>query len=583
MESAILNAPTLTSKIALIALLLLLALPAPAQPDLVLPVSGEVTSVQEAALFLQDDGSLDSPQDVMVATGFRPLVDVARDARPEGSVWLRIPVEAPGADPVNWKIKVKRRYFRELELFVPDGDGSYARYSNSVAEYQPVDLSARSLVYALSLEPGQRAELILRVETLQGSLSPLDISIQSETDFLADRSTSMWAFGLYFGAVIALVFYNLVLYLNLRTPGHRMYVLAMTSVLLFMGMDSGLLQGLLPESLRERELLIVIVLSCLMMAATIRFFQVFAGAPDHIPRLSRFLTAIALVFLALAAASLVAPPSAAALLGTVSQLLTSANVFLLIGAAILAGVRGSGASWIFLAAWGAFLMGGFVRSLIGIEAVPRTPVTEYAVYVGSVLEAMILALGLSYRVGQLREQRIQAEYEQHRAMTLANQDALTGTYNRRFFENYMTAILEERGRGDAQGALLLLDIDYFKDVNDTHGHEAGDAILRSLTRRCLRELRDGDVLCRLGGDEFAIVLRSLSGSGAIEVARRIHAAVSGRPVDYDGSQIDLSISMGVLSSLAQDIGRAEALRQADQALYAAKEAGRNRVVAADMT
>jgi two-component system cell cycle response regulator len=195
------------------------------------------------------------------------------------------------------------------------------------------------------------------------------------------------------------------------------------------------------------------------------------------------------------------------------------------------------------------------------------------------LEAMILALGLSYRVGQLREQRIRAENEQHRAMTLANQDALTGAYNRRFFENYLKAMIEETRGQDVEGALLLIDIDFFKQINDTHGHEAGDMMLRSLTRRCLRELRDGDVLCRLGGDEFAVVLRSLSGSAAVEVARRIHRSVSDRPVHYDGMQIDLSISVGVLQNLEPRMTRSEALRQADQALYRAKEQGRNRVSA----
>lgn len=562
-------------RLILIAWLLCAAGAVLAQSPVLLPTSGEATRLQDSALVRVDDGSLETAADALADDGFRPIGELA--SPPEGAVWLRVPLRAPDAHAGPWKIKVKRRYFRALELHVPGVGDRYERYSNSLAEYHPVEISAWHMVYPLTLEPGQRAELVIRAETLQGPLSPLDISIQTERDYLVDRSTAMWAFGLYFGAVIALVFYNLVLYLNLRTPGHRMYVLAMTTVLLFMGMDAGLIQRLLPDFLRERELLIVVALGCLMMAATIRFFQVFAGAEDRIPRASRGLGILALVFLVLAAISAFAPLGTATVLGPVSQLLMSLTVFALIGSAALAGVRGSNAAWIFLAAWGAFLFGGFVRSLIGVEAIPRTPIAEYAVYVGSVLEAMILALGLSYRVGQLREQRIRAEHEQHRAMTLANQDALTGAYNRRFFENYLEGLLQDAQRGEVEGALLLVDIDWFKQVNDTHGHEAGDMMLRSLTRRCLRELRDGDVLCRLGGDEFAIVLRSLSGPAAVEVAKRIHRAVSERPVHYDGQQIELSISVGVQPQLYGGLDRSEVLRRADRALYAAKEGGRNRV------
>jgi len=559
----------------LVCTLLMGASPALGQAPVVLPISGEITRLQDAAWIRVDDGSLERPSEVLAAGGFQPMA--ALQPPPSGAVWMRVPVRAPEKSAGPWKLTIKRRYFRKLELFVPNADGGYERYSNSMAEYHPVELSAWFMVYPLALAPGQRADLLVRAETLQGPLSPLDISVQTESEYLGERANAMWAFGLYFGAVVALIFYNLVLYLNLRTPGHRMYVLAMTAVLLFMGMDAGLLQELLPVFLRERELLITVMLSCLMMAATIRFFQVFAGASERVPRINKGLSLVVVLFLVVAGTSAVAPLEATAWLGPLTQLMTSLMIFVLIGVAALTGWRGSNPAWIFLAGWSAFLLGGFIRSLIGVEAIARTPVAEYSLYVGSVLEAMILALGLSYRVGQLREQRIRAEFEQHRAMTLANQDALTGAYNRRFFENYLETLLEDQPGAQSESALLLLDIDWFKQTNDTHGHEAGDMMLRSLTRRCLRELREGDVLCRLGGDEFAIVLRSASGRAAMEAARRIHHAVTGAPVQYDGEELALTMSIGVLDHLRPGMSRSDALRKADQALYSAKEQGRNRV------
>jgi diguanylate cyclase (GGDEF)-like protein len=316
-----------------------------------------------------------------------------------------------------------------------------------------------------------------------------------------------------------------------------------------------------------------------MLAATIRFFQVFTSSSEWIPGTDRVLAWAAVVFLGVAAVTAFAPVPWAASLAPLSQLLSTLIVFVLIGASIRAGRRGSGAAWVFLAAWSAFLLGGFSRSFVSFDLVERSVLFEYALYFGSVLEALILALGLSHRVGQLRERRIRAEHEQQRAMTLANQDPLTGVYNRRFFENYLDTVLDDSRRVETEGALILLDIDHFKEINDTHGHEAGDMMLRALARRCLRELREGDALCRMGGDEFAIVLRTSSGEGALDVARRVHTAVTERPVHYEQTSIDLAISVGVLAQLVPGQSRSDVLRRVDRALYRAKENGRNRVEA----
>lgn len=543
-----------------------------------LPDSGEISELKRHAVYLADGESAPDPRALVAAdaAGFRPWHEDLENSAPP--VWLKLSLQAPDYARSDWVLLIKRRFFRQLDVYLPanEPDG-YAHYSNGLNDYRPGDVSAQFFVYPLSLEPGQHATLLMRVETLQGSLSSLDFRIQDELSYKDGRATNMWAFGLYFGAVIALVFYNLVLYLSLRTPGHRLYVSAMTMLLLFMGMDSGLLQEVLPAWLRLREPLVAVFLNCLLLAAMIQFFQAFCGSRLIIPRTHRLLQVLAILLLLAGLVSIFVPVSAATIAGPISQLLVTLALFALLGGSLYAGIRGSSAGYIFFIAWSVFLMGGFIRSMLSLNVFSRTPITEYAVYIGSVMSAMILALGLSYRVGQLRVQRNRAVREQHRAMELANLDALTGAYNRRFFENYLEGMLASRERRSIRGALILLDIDDFKAANDTFGHEAGDLLLKTLTGRCLDELREGDVVCRLGGDEFVIVLHDLGGKDAVDVAERICRRVATNPVDYNGQLLKITVSIGVLGRLEPGMEIGEALRRADEALYEAKRCGRNRV------
>ncbi|MDX1626284.1 MAG: diguanylate cyclase [Wenzhouxiangellaceae bacterium] len=548
--------------------------------ELELPLSGERTGLKPVAGYVLDaERRFTAPQLFSDDAEFEPWSEGIEAAFPGG--WIRLDVRAPDANSGPWVLTVKRRYFRELEIFVATRDGRVLQqFSNGVEDYRPGLISGQRFVYPLAIGPGQRAALLLRVDTLQKALSALDLELIPRDDMLARSADQFWALGLYFGAVVALVFYNLVLYLNLRTPGHRLYVLAMTTTLLFMALDAGLLQPSLPDWLRNRELLLIVLLNGLMLAATIRFFQVFAGSRDAVPRLHGVLSVVAALLLVVSLATLVMPVRWAAELAGASQLLVTLAVVLLLVSALRAGLRGSSAGWVFLAAWSAFLCGGLTRTLVSVDVLPRTGLTDYAVYAGSVMEALILALGLSYRVGQLRVQRMQAEREQHRAMQLANRDALTGAYNRRFFETYVQGLLGSLDRRNPRGALILMDIDRFKEINDSMGHDAGDVLLKALVDRCEAELREGDVLCRLGGDEFAVVVRHADPSEAMDVARRIRARITGSAVPYQDRRMHMTVSIGVLGRLDAQATVADALRAVDAALYEAKRSGRDRIVAA---
>ena len=129
-------------------------------------------------------------------------------------------------------------------------------------------------------------------------------------------------------------------------------------------------------------------------------------------------------------------------------------------------------------------------------------------------------------------------------------------------------------------SVLLIDVDHFKHINDTFGHLTGDVVLKELAEILSEVLRTPDVVCRYGGEEFAAFLPETSMGGAFSTAERLRAAVEGHQFCSGNPTIDVTVSIGVTQTDQRDKRYEKALNRADQALYKAKESGRNRVVVA---
>ena len=173
-------------------------------------------------------------------------------------------------------------------------------------------------------------------------------------------------------------------------------------------------------------------------------------------------------------------------------------------------------------------------------------------------------LGIEQWIAQLQIDRAQAQ-------ALAERDALTGLFNRGAGEHMLTGLVTAPTESDV---LIMFDIDHFKKVNDTHGHPAGDAVLREVATRCNNLLRKGDVLTRWGGEEFLMLMRCPGDAGVARVANALRTAISGTPIAPAGT---VTASFGV-ARFQPDDTQLSWVKRADVALYEAKSTGRNRVV-----
>jgi diguanylate cyclase (GGDEF)-like protein len=167
--------------------------------------------------------------------------------------------------------------------------------------------------------------------------------------------------------------------------------------------------------------------------------------------------------------------------------------------------------------------------------------------------------------------------EHNRALALM--DELTGLYNRRHTQQTLVRQLAQARRAQRPLAVLMLDVDHFKRVNDTYGHPTGDQVLRELALRILERLRAQDLAGRWGGEEFLVVLPDTDARGAQALAGQLILAIEGRPfLAANGKPLRLTASVGVHVLPAGEAGeRYDMISAADRALYLAKERGRNRV------
>ena len=168
------------------------------------------------------------------------------------------------------------------------------------------------------------------------------------------------------------------------------------------------------------------------------------------------------------------------------------------------------------------------------------------------------------------------------SIEMAITDGLTGLHNRRYLESHMVALAEQAVTRGKPLALMILDIDHFKSINDTYGHDAGDDVLREFAVRIRKSVRGIDLAARYGGEEFVVVMPETDLHVAGIVAERLRQAVASEPfaIEKGARRIDVTMSIGLSMLERKGESIADALKRADQALYRAKHAGRNRVVAA---
>ncbi len=526
--------------------------------------------------------------------------------------WLRVRLRALPEAAGSRLLEVAFPTLDRVDLFWRSGQSSGRMASGDGEVFAARPLVHRHFVFPLELKADVDTVLYLRVQS-EGTLTvPLRLW-QPAVMHAADQSAYA-AHALYYGMLIGLGLYNLLLWLRLREAVYLAYVafvLAMASGQLAL---SGFgYQFIWPDAIGWQSL----SLNCGFAATGLFgawFTRYFLGTPQQHPRLDRLLHWFSWAFALTALGPLF---GAYYLFAQATSLVGFCFSVVAVGSGIYSLRQGNPSARFFLVAWVALLIGVALMALRNAALVPTTFVTANGIQFGSAIEMLLLSFALAERIQLLRAEKeeaalraLQSEYarvhaleeserllearvmerthelaeanrhlqeSEARLQVMAQHDPLTGLPNRSLlFDRLELAILRGQ-RNNASFAVMLIDLDGFKEVNDTLGHGAGDELLIEISDRLLAGIRASDTVARLGGDEFVIVLEDAEHDEYFaKVAEKVLQLIA-RPVTLSVGSASVGASIGLARYPADGEAPSQLLSAADDAMYRAKRAGGLRI------
>lgn len=520
------------------------------------------------------------------------------------ALWLRVSLVSLADRPTDWRLEFTYPSLDLVELHDPAQPGLVLRSGDTLRLAQRA-LPHRGPLFPLQLPAGGERTLLFRVRS-EGSLT-LDATLWQQDAFAPHSEAGYAAHALYFGMLLALLVYNLLLYVGLRDRTFLYYVLFVGSFGVGMAGLSGLGPRFLwPDSVvwANRALPLGLIIAGL---SALLFTRAFLDTPRHLPGWDRALRAtVGLQAIGLLL-SLFAPVQLAMQSMTLISLVACSMMTIVALRALLSRVP---AAPLFALAWALLLIGALVQALRNLTLLPTSFYTLYASQIGSALEMLLLSFALAARFSSLRrakeraqsdalaahaamvrtlqtQERVLEQRVEERTMALAEanrrlsalalQDPLTSLPNRAALEAQLDRALAAARRQGTALAVLMIDLDGFKPINDRHGHEVGDRVLVEVGRRLRGSARDSDFVARLGGDEFVMLSERIGDvTCAGLLAERVLAAL--RVPLPDSPHIGASI--GVAISIDGHDDATTLLRRADLAMYQAKHEGRDRYVTA---
>lgn len=502
-----------------------------------------------------------------------------------GPFWLRLEARegltAP-AEAGTALIVRKGRHFN-VEVWAPAtaaGSGSAAPgmpAALALAATKPTFGAAHDAIFVLpaSLVPGE--VLYARVEPSGTGAEILQFSAGPLRDVLEYGEYHSWMIAVAFGALMAMAVTSLLIWFVLSDRLLVYYSVLFASQALYVAFFSGqgfdwpLLSWALP--LQQHAWNVPVAISG---AAACVFVREIADLKRFWPRVHAAFGWFAVAFLVLAASNVLSELGLGGILAAIGNLMFVGSAVFTLVVAFMAWRRGGRAAGFFLIAWAlleAFTIAAALR-LLTSDASDEDFLLHTGLPLSMVMAAVLIALGVADR---LREQRRALSEAERRAET----DPLTGVLNRRSLIERLEAACSRAQARDMPIGLLFIDLDHFKQINDSYGHLAGDACLASVVAPIQAELRQSDVVGRYGGEEFIVILSSASASAAHMIAERIRERVASVRVEGYGPSIRLTCSIGVAASDTLGVWGKHLIARADEAVYAAKRSGRNRVQMAE--
>jgi len=487
-----------------------------------------------------------------------------------------------------------------VELYIPNGLGGFdKKVTGEALPFTQREVVYRSFLFHLPHHEGEIRTYYMRLQT-EGSLQ-VPLSLWTHHAFIEHVDTTNIVLGVYFGIMLLLVLVALAAFQKMRDKLFLAYALYLSSYLLLqlslIGFGFQYLWPELPEWSNRVTAASVGLAVLFGLLFSGMFLQIFG---DEHPRIKVvFLIGIACSATSVAMSLLGDFPLAAKYATILGIILPPVVLF----GAISSLIAGYKPARYFLIAWCIFLCGVFVAGLLFLGLLPHTFVTFYAMQIGSTFEVLLLGYALMDKIELLliekdkasqcllqlnieleslvnkRTQELQKTNNELREM--ATQDCKTGLLNYSATLDFLKLMQTSVLRYGGGLAVVMIDIDHFKLVNDKYGHPAGDQVIMRIAEVLKTSIRESDVCGRYGGEEFILILPWSDPDSATQLSERVRINIQQlriSEIDHSPVTVSLGIAMFKPSDPSENL-----VARADKALYEAKEAGRNRVVLSDTT
>ena len=518
-------------------------------------------------------------------------------------VWGRVSFYNSTDHVQTWFLEIAKFNIQKIALYIEESNERLTeQYGGGNQPFSKRKIKYHHTTFKIRINPESKVTLYLQTWSEVSHSIPL--YLWSPEAFAGKIADELFVLGIFYGVFIVMILYNLFVYFSLKNTTYLYYVVYLLCALLYMlGIDGLALQYLIPNDpwFVYRGALFF---SGLAMAAATFFCQSFVQSKKYLPKFNLFLTGQGIFFLIVSVLPFFLP------LHLSSRFLTSINMVtpaILLTVGILSWHKGFSGARYFVLAWTINIIGIIIHASRLAGILPDMFITGNALRVGMTTEMILLSFALADYINSMRQKVIEAQHEKlkiQQAFTekleievlertkelsianeeldrLSNIDGLTQLFNRRYFDKKILEEWRRMQRVRQPLALIMCDIDYFKDYNDTYGHQMGDDCLRTIAGILKRHSRRAsDIAARYGGEEFVVLLPHCTVEEVRQVAESIRAEVETSKIPHTASHIKdiVSLSLGVSAIVPPKSGDPAILVSlADKALYDSKNEGRDRV------
>lgn len=519
----------------------------------------------------------------------------------DGAIWLKVEIQSELSRQANWVFQFHHAYLNNVDAYYVTGDKVQSLHSGRYVPISQWPMADRKPAFPIILSPKQTVTVYFR-GTGNAALA-MGVELVDQATYARSSHMNLMLLSLYYGALIALGCYNLLLFFGMR---QRIFLLYASFVLTFALAASSMngIANLLfwPEAAQAADRVLPAGFS---IAATlaVMFARRFLSLESYAPSWDRLLKLVTALWGICVCATMLTELRHAIEIMSVQAVLTTIT---LLSAGIAAVRLGVPAARLFVLAWSLLLVGTSMLAIRNTGLIPSNFFTVFSMQIGSVVEMLLLSFALAAKFNDLKRQKEKAQAELLHTLTeqekvletrvgertteleqakrqlevYVTRDSLTGVLNRRGLDRCFEQMKQRLTRPEDVMAVMLIDLDEFKPVNDKYGHEAGDILLRELAQRMENQLTGNDCLGRLGGDEFVVLM---DGNGIESESVLRHKAqqlldVINQPV-LVAENIDVRVRASIGAYYCQITRQqfSSVLRHADMAMYQIKRSGKNGV------